>query len=161
VLKWFLTHIGRHYFLSRHLKPGEVLIFPEGLIHRVVSLFTSEKELPSTKTMARYVQHLPRSDLLIDIKVSPVLCVERLMRRGMFRRRLQNLGADATLQFVRYQAEAIAQAISEAQRCGWALLTLDNSGPVVQVQEQLQTHDIVGKFMNNPTKPPQSKFQAG
>ena len=136
VLRWFLKTCGLYRFLCRHLAANEAAIFDEGLVHRAVTLFASDQEPPSSRAVECYVRRLPRSDLLIAVNAPPSLCVERLEGRKL-PRRLQDLGAEAIWSFVQHQADAVAGAVAEAQRCGWPLLIVDNTVSLAQVREQL------------------------
>ena len=139
-LRWFLRTGGLYRFFRCHLQPNEAVVFGEGLVHRTVSLFTSDQEPPSAEAVVRYMQRLPRSDLLIVLEVPPAVCVERLKGRELPVQRLQGLGVEALSPFVEHAAEAVTIAGNEARRDNWPLLVIDNTAPLAQVQEKLRAY---------------------
>jgi len=156
-LRWFLRTGGLYHFFRCHLQPNEAVVFGEGLVHRTVSLFTSDQESPAAEAVARYVQRLPRSDLLIVLDVPPAVCVERLKGRALLGQRLQGLGAETLSPFVEHAAEAVTLAVNEARRDNWPLLVIDNTAPLAQVQEKLRAYFInLATFTNGgrPKSPP-------
>ena len=156
-LRWLLRAGGLYRFFRCYLQPNEAVVFGEGLVHRTVSLFTSDREPPSAEAVARYVQRLPRSDLLIVLEVPPAVCVERLKGRELPLQRLEGLGAEALSPFVEHAAAAVTIAGNEARRDNWPLLVIDNTAPLAQVQEKLRAYFInLAKFTNGgrPKSPP-------
>lgn len=141
ILRFIMKKGGQYRLLHRYLQPNEAVIIDGGVVHFNVTLFTSEQDLPSVETLKRYVQSLPKSDLLIVVKVPPQLCVNRVNnRRQGLPSRMKGLAPELVPSFVKNQSVAVTAAVHEAQRCGWRVLVIDNTAPLAQVRNQLREH---------------------
>jgi|GEM_PF-4085752 len=137
IFKVFLWTLARHRLLKVKLPPEEIAIFDAGLLHLSVSLFTSEKLPATAEGIIRYVRRLPQPDLLVYVNAPLDLCLQRLENRTL-PLRLQALEGEAVAPFVAHQAEALSTAIGEAQRLGWEIQQIENSGHLVSLEEGLQ-----------------------
>jgi len=137
-IRWFLKTAGLSRFLRRHLTTGEVAVFDEGLTHRAVTLFASDQESPDADTVAHYVRLLPVPDVLIRVYASPELCVQRLRGRAPMLR-LRNRDPEAIVPFVKHQFDTIQLIMSEAERCGWPLISIDNTASLIGLEQQLRS----------------------
>ncbi len=136
-LIWLLRLGGMYHFLRRSMQQNEVAVFSEGLANHAVNFFTSDQQAPSADLIERYVQHLPRPELLVSVQVPVDTCLARLQGRQALPRRIQGLGSEAITAFVTHQAQAVEMVLGEAQRLGWPVLLVDNTVAADQVRAGL------------------------
>lgn len=86
VLHWFINLSGQYQFLKEHSEADDVLIFDEGFVHRVVQLFASEVETPDEARIQSYLSLIPEPDLILTPRASLETCIERVYRRGIWKR---------------------------------------------------------------------------
>lgn len=127
VLPWLFRHMGYYEFLRRHIQPNEVLLFDEGFIHRVVQLFTSSVEKPTSAAIAAYIDLLPQPDLVIYVQASTAVCEQRIYERGLWPHAQQQAPAEIS-QFVQHAHEAAALAVTQARHREWQVLEVANDG---------------------------------
>ncbi len=127
VLRWFYHQAGSRAFLLTQARPDEVLLFDEGFAHRVVQLYASEREIPSLSHMARYLDLIPRPDLLIVVQADLATCEERVAARGIWPRFRHKSPAEISAYMAQAHAVAAAAA-AHLRRRGWPLVEIENDG---------------------------------
>lgn len=142
-LAWLLRMGGRYHFLRCRGSDDQVAIFAEGLANHAVNFFTSDRQAPSPEVLRRYVQLLPRPDLLVAVHAPMEICLQRLEERQALPKRIQGSGREAISRFVRHQADGVNQVVGEARRCGWAVAAVDNVVALDQVKQE------VSSFLDN------------
>lgn len=123
VLHWFVNLTGQYSLLKERSRAGEVLIFEEGFVHRVVQLFASEVEPVDAARIRDYLCQIPVPDLIIRPVASPETCVERVYLRGVWER-FRNRDRAAVTRFIHNAHAAVDIAMEHAAAENW---------PVVQV----------------------------
>lgn len=138
VLYWWVRTVGARSVLLRHRLPDEVVVFDEGLCHRVVQLFASADETPDPAGIARYARAIPFPDVLIHVVAPTELAFRRVHERGLWRR----LAGEDPRRIRRY-LESAAVAIShllatDPARAG-TVVELENAAelPVTGLQDLL------------------------
>lgn len=122
---WLFRLMGYYAFLRARARPGEVVVFDEGFLHRVVQLFSSSAEQPSKERIARYVDLVPRPDLVIFVKAPPEICENRIYDRGLRQAFRDHDRADLS-RFVGSAQRAINLALEHGRRNGWTIIEVDN-----------------------------------
>lgn len=100
----------------------------EGLIHRVVQLFSSAVEPVPHDLVAEYCGLVPLPDRLHYVVAPPDVCVARLQRRGLWHPWTSVRELEI---FVQNAAEASALAASVVKDRGLEVHTVENSKPQV------------------------------
>lgn len=134
VLHWFVHHTGVHSFLGARAKPGEVLIYDEGFVHRVVQLFASEDEPLESAPVAAYLDLIPKPDLVIYARASRVICEQRVRERGIWPR-FSRKEPGATSRFIRNAHHVVAFAVGHIRSAGWQMIEVVNEAPAVPVAQ--------------------------
>lgn len=127
VLHWFNHQTGVYEFLQRRAAPGDIFLFDEGFIHRVVQLFASEREEPDARAIRAYVARLPRPDLVIYPTAPLESCLRRVYGRGLWERFAAKTN-DETARFMAAAAQAVTMAAAAAREQGWPVIEVDNGG---------------------------------
>ena len=126
VLPSFRRLMGHYGLLTSMKRPGDVLIFDEGFVHRVIALHVSPVETPPIETMSTYLDLIPRSDLVIHVKTPPEICIQRVKKRGPASF-LVNMHEEHMARFFKNMQIVIHQAVSHIQQKGWPVIEVDNS----------------------------------
>jgi thymidylate kinase len=138
VLYWYFRHAGYYEFLRKRAAPGEVLLFDEGFLHRVVQLFASVVERPESQTIKPYLDLLPRPDLTIAIMAPAEVCVDRIYSRGLWNR-FGDKTPEEVSRFVSHSHRAVTLALDAVVEAGWPVLEVENSaGDPAQAAALLQ-----------------------
>lgn len=127
VLRWFLHLTGSYEFLKTYTQTGDVLIFDEGFVHRVVQLFASENELPDMDSVKRYLDLIPCPDLIVYPKVSSDVCEKRVFNRGVWKR-FQTKGNEETIKFIQNAHKIVTFAVEYIKNKDWTVIEVDNNG---------------------------------
>ena len=125
VLHWFINLTGQYTFLKEHWRAGEVLIFDEGFVHRVVQLFASEVETVEPARVHAYLDMVPVPDLIIQPVASTETCLERVYLRGVWER-FKNRDKAAVARFVANAHKAVDIAVEHIIAEGWPILRVPN-----------------------------------
>lgn len=137
VLRWWSRTAGAIGFLTRLGRPGEALVVDEGLLHRVVQLFTSTVEAPDPATIASYVALLPPTDVVVAVGAPPDLCRSRVRDRGGWDR-LAHRGTDEIDRFVANAHGAADMAVAEAEARGVRVIHVDNAADQASAESMVQ-----------------------
>lgn len=138
VLYWFFHLVGYYEFLTAHAAPGEALVIDEGFAHRVVQLFASDAETPDAASLRRYLDLIPKPDLVIAIRAPWQVCARRVFGRGVWDR-ARHKEPDQIARFVAHAALAVDLAVDRMAQNGWHVITVDNGGDdLAWAQDQLQ-----------------------
>ena len=125
VLRWFINLTGQHSFLKAYARPGEVLIFDEGFVHRVVQLFASEVEPVDADRIRAYLAQVPVPDLIIEPRASVQTCVDRVYMRGVWKR-FRDREKAAVTQFIANAHAAVDIAVDYMLAEGWPIIQVRN-----------------------------------
>lgn len=126
VLRWFLHLTGSYQFLKSRAQPGEMLLFDEGFVHRVVQLFASEMEQPDLDSVAHYLDLIPKPDLIIFPSASRELCEKRVFERGVWER-FRAKGHQETSRFIMNAYKIVKYAVKRLRIKGWTVIEVDNN----------------------------------
>ncbi len=126
VLRWYLHLTGSYEFLRTYAQAGEMLLFDEGFVHRVVQLFASENESPNFEEVKNYLDLIPKPDLVIYPKTSASVCEERVFERGVWKR-FQKKGRNETGKFIRNAHKIVNYAVQYIRTKGWVVIEVDNN----------------------------------
>jgi thymidylate kinase len=126
-LYWFFRLTGYSQFISQRARPDEVLLLDEGFVHRVVQMHASACEVPDAGRIAAYLDLVPRPDLVIAVHAPWEICLDRIYRRGLWKRYRTKGRAEVT-RYVHNAHRVVNLAIDHMRSMGWALLELDNGG---------------------------------
>lgn len=135
---WFMRLLGTHFFLLRRARPGEIVVYDEGFLHKSVQLHASPVEAARTDLVAAYVSQTPVTDLVIHVVAPPSLCEHRIASRGVWPR-LVHLADASIASFIANAHQTIVVAVDEATRLGRTVVTVDNSSalPTDEALEEL------------------------
>jgi len=125
VLHWFIHLTGVYEFLRSQALAGDLLIIDEGFLHRVVQLFASEKEIPDLTSVAKYLDLIPRPDLIIYPKASSAVCIRRVFERGVWER-FRTKGREDTSRFIRNAHLIVDFTVKFIKEEGWTVVEVDN-----------------------------------
>jgi len=138
VMGWFTNLIGQYRFLKTHAEKGDVLVFDEGFIHRVVQLFASEAEALNPSRIRSYLDLVPLPDLIIQPQASLETCIERVYHRGIWER-FRGRDEAAVRRFMQNAHAAVGIAVEHIAARGWPLLQVVNEGhPAAESARQLK-----------------------
>lgn len=126
VLPSFRKLMGHYGLLTTMKRPGDVLIFDEGFVHRVIALHVSPVEAPPIETITTYLDLVPRSDLVIYVKTPPDVCIQRVKKRGPASF-LASMHDEHMALFFKNMQIVIQLAVSYIQQKGWTVIEVDNS----------------------------------
>ena len=138
VLHWFINLTGQYHFLKERARAHDVLIFDEGFIHRVVQLFASETETPDDVRIQSYLSLLPVPDLIIAPQASLEICVERVYRRGIWKR-FKDRDMEVVFRFMVNAHAVVNIAMDYICTRGWPVIQITNEHqPPADSARQLQ-----------------------
>ena len=126
ILRLFFNMAGQRHFFESRSRPGEIIVFDEGFVHRAVHLFVSESERPDPKRVLAYLELVPRSDLVILVQAPLKVCLERIYERGL-QVRLRGLKAEEVARFVEHAEEVINIASQYINKAGWQVIEVENN----------------------------------
>jgi Ser/Thr protein kinase RdoA (MazF antagonist)/thymidylate kinase len=133
VLYWYFRTAGAYEFLRRRGRSDEAVIIDEGFVHRAVQLHASSVERPTPRQIARYVNALPPSDLVILVRAPAEVCRQRVRSRGVWER-LQHRSADDIDRFVSNAHLAIGLAGDSLRDIGQPVVVIDNTGDIADTR---------------------------
>ena len=137
ILGWFFRDASYYEFYQERLRPEELLLLEEGIVHRATSLYASPVERLDPNQIRRYISALPRPDLIIWIHTSLDTSVERVISRGEQRR---YLGKDLR-PFIASSAEIIELAMQTVKGVGCDIIQINNDETFRKSKAQL--HDLL------------------
>jgi homoserine kinase type II len=123
----FFEVAGQTQYLRRRLRPGEIVLFEEGLVHRAVNLFAWEPGLLETGPVKTYFERLPAQGLVVLVHTPLETSLERATARGL-PLRLRDKEPQAIERFMHNSGrilETAAAALTEMDR---PMIEVDNSG---------------------------------
>ncbi len=124
-LYWFFHLTGYYEYLLSHMQPGEALVMDEGFTHRVVQLFATGKEKPDLDSVRRYIDLIPRPDLLIALRAPSELCEARVYRRGIWSRMKGRSGTEISRYFSNAET-VVAWTLKYVESIGWPVIHVEN-----------------------------------
>jgi hypothetical protein len=124
ILGYFLRDCSFYQFFRDRLRPDEVLVLGEGLVHRITSLYTSAQEEPHPHEILKYIGLLPQPDFLIWVNTEIGTCVNRVISRGEYRRYLD----EELTPYVRNSARTLEIAMRDIEERGWPRGEVNNNG---------------------------------
>ena len=127
ILGLLLRPAATQRYLERRLRPDEVVLLDEGMVHRAVNLFAWTAGDVDLAAVGRYVDGLPATDLVVLVTAPLEVCIERAGARGLPRRLA---GRDeATVSRFMHNAATVVDALPGLLRRGrrrW--VAIDNRG---------------------------------
>jgi hypothetical protein len=107
-LKLFVRDGAHHDLFRTWLRDGEAVVFPEGLVQRLVTLAIRRGgEMPAPDVVAPYVNALPSIDLLLLLTAPLDVCAARLEHRRL-PLRIANLDREGRRCFIDASAQLLA-----------------------------------------------------
>jgi thymidylate kinase len=143
VLYWFHHLMGYYEFLTTHGRPGEVLIWDDGFVHRAVHLHASTVETPNLEDVRTYVGLIPQPDIVI-VPCTPLeICEERIMQRGIWKH-FQNKSRAELKQYLVSSQQVVNGTVDYIKAKGWTVIEVDNSS-----NNPALTHEELQKKLMN------------
>ncbi|NOH10457.1 MAG: AAA family ATPase [Chloroflexi bacterium] len=144
LLRWLLRTIAQSAMLRAKLG-NEVIVFDEGPFHQAATFFTSGNETAGDREIAKILQLVQASDLLLIVSVPEERCLQRLEGRKL-PYRLQGKSRHEKKQFLHNQAEAIRHGLNVAEGLGWNCVVVNNAQSLdttrTEVEHILESLDL-------------------
>ena len=138
VFSRFMELVGFYEYLDKHNNHGDVLVFDEGFIHRVILLFASEVEVPNRETIENYIDLIPRSDLIVYTYAPPDVCKKRILERGLWGWSHEKTDEEIA-KFVDHAIATVEMAVDCLREKNWPVVTIDNQNDGSdQAEEELK-----------------------
>ena len=138
VLRWFIHLTGYYQFFTDSIEDGEVLIFDEGFVHRVVQLFSSENENPDFEAVTEYLELIPKPDLVVFTNAPEDICIERVITRGVWDR-YRDKDPDDTKRFLANAWTVVNFTVDRLREKNWNLIeVLNDNQDIPNVQERFK-----------------------
>lgn len=125
-LYWWFHLTGYYQFLKHRLLPREVLLLDEGFIHRVVQLNASDHETLDIDRLNKYINLVPRPDLVVFVKAPADECEKRVFERGLWTR-FQHKSRQQVSQYISNSHLVVNTAIDIINEMDWEVVEIDNS----------------------------------
>jgi hypothetical protein len=125
VLYWYVRLMGSYEFLSSRARVGEVLVFDEGFVHRVVQLHASSMERPEPSRIDSYVQVIPRPYLVIHVAAPVAVCEQRVRTRGAWTR-FHGRHPGELGRFIANAHRVTDLVVSSVRKASWPVVEIDN-----------------------------------
>ncbi|RPI35100.1 MAG: hypothetical protein EHM70_00730 [Chloroflexota bacterium] len=152
LLRLFFDVAGRRQFLSSRLKPGEVVIFEEGLGHRAINLFAWHVRRVDTRRVAEYFRRLPDLGIVVLVQTPGIVCAQRAEARGL-PIRLRDKSPKVFERFMANSADILAVASRELSGSRQLLIQVDNQGSLEDAAQKLRVRlDEVSKLDPSETR---------
>ena len=132
---WLNQLAGYYSFLSANTQAGEVLLFDEGFVHRVVQLFASPVETPDAAKVAAYAALIPQPDLVVYVNAPVEVCLKRIHERGVWQR-MQNKSPEELHHFLENADLAVTQMVARLIAQNWQVIEVDNSQSDISTAQQ-------------------------
>jgi len=126
ILHYYENMIMQYGVLTALQRAGDVLIFDEGFVHRVVQLNVSDVETPDPMQVKAYLELAPWPDLLVYIQAPPEVCQQRIRQRGQVSY-LGTLDENRLARFLANTQTVIQLAVDHIRQKGCAVIEVDNS----------------------------------
>ena len=151
VLHWFVHLTGSYEFLRTYAQAGDILIFDEGFVHRVVQLFASENEVPDLASVAEYLNLIPKPDLIIFPKASSETCEKRVFERGIWERFSGKERAE-TSRFIKNASQIVDFTVKFIKEEGWTVVEVENDRENVLVSKLVLKRSLSDLVIRLPEK---------
>ena len=125
VLHWFHHQAGSYQFLKTYGQEGEILLFDEGFIHRVVQLFASENEMPDFASLTTYLDLVPKPEIIIFPKASSEVCEKRVYERGLWERFQIKTPEEISL-YILNAHQIVNFTVEYIKEKGWTVIEVEN-----------------------------------
>jgi thymidylate kinase len=135
VLRWFIHLTGYYEFFNKKIKPDEVLIYDEGFVHRVVQMFASEFEEPDYPKVSKYLDSIPKPDLVVFTETPVETCIERVFSRGVWER-FEKRDLEDTRRFIRNASEIVGFSVRYIRELGWKVVEIHNGAEDVTASKK-------------------------
>ena len=146
VLYWFHHLMGYYEFLVRHGRPGEVLIWDDGFVHRAVHLHASTVEIPDPADIRAYLDLIPQPDMVI-VPCTPLeICEERIRQRGIWKH-FRNKSQAELRQYLSHSGQVVNEAVDHLKAKGWKVIEVDNGSDNLAITHE----ELKKKLMNTPS----------
>lgn len=137
VLRWFNHLTGCYQFFSKRIEEGEIVLFDEGFVHRVVQLFASENEEIDYQAISEYLNLIPKPDLVVFVNASANVCKERVFSRGVWDR-FREKDPNETVLFLERAWKIVNYSVEKLREKNWDIVEIQNDTQMsINVQEQL------------------------
>jgi thymidylate kinase len=151
VMRWFLHQTGTYQFLKAYGRTGDMLIFDEGFIHRVVQLFASENETPDLDRVAAYLDLIPKPDLIIFPRVSSEVGERRVYERGLWER-FKVKSHKETSRYFKNAHSIVSFAVEHVKVKGWTVIEVDNNKENLPTTKSVLRRDLSDLLVHFPEK---------
>jgi len=138
VMRWFIHLTGYYQFFIEFMEAEDAVIYDEGFVHRVVQLFASENEEPDFGLVAKYLDLIPKPDLVVFTNTPAEVCEERVFKRGVWER-FEKKGPEATSTFISHASKVVNFSASYLGDRHWNLIEVQNGeGEISAAEETLK-----------------------
>jgi broad-specificity NMP kinase len=108
----FLTSLADRCFAQRRSVPDEIVLFPEGVVHRGLSVFMHSSKAVNVEAIRHYVSAIPLPDVLIVLQADPNIVLERTRARRNGTSRRMRLNSESDM----LEGERVLNAITSELR---------------------------------------------
>lgn len=143
VMRWFLHLTGYYQFFMEFMQSDDVVVYDEGFVHRVVQLFASENEAPDFPSVAKYLDLVPKPDLVVFANTPVEICEDRVLSRGVWER-FQKKPPEATSIFISHASEVVNFSVSYLRDLNWNLIEVQNGDTEISAVEQTLRSKLSG-----------------
>lgn len=138
IIEWFLSLGGRYQFFGEKLREEETVIFDEGFVQKVASLFVSETEDVSSELIIKYLDMCPKGNLIIKINTDLTVCSKRLKSRGLTPR-VADKSHEELHRFISNSEKTVNIATQYLYQKGAEIIEINNSHTLKEVYDNLRS----------------------
>jgi Ser/Thr protein kinase RdoA (MazF antagonist) len=147
VLYWFHRLMGTYEFLKKFAKPGEVLVFDDGFVHRAVHLNASMVETPIPENIKTYLDLIPQPDIVI-VPCTPLdVCTSRVIQRGVWKH-FHNKSHEDLNQYLVNCSQVVEVTVDYIKSKGWTVIEVDNGKSDPAFAAELLRNELANLSLN-------------
>lgn len=154
VLPRFLQLAGFYQYLIQRCAPGEAIVFDEGFIQRVILLFASEVEVPDQALVHRYLDLIPKPNLVVYTYAPPEVCKKRILDRGLWGWSTEKTD-DQISRFIDHAILTVEIAVDYIEHKRWPLVRVNNENDGMGHAEE-ELRKVLGIHYPETSRPPYS-----
>jgi len=137
LLGWFVEHAGLYLFLQENLESNDYVVFPEGLIHRLVHFHVSPDHALDFELLKKSLSLAPKIRLIVYVISPNTLCHRRLVERGLTYR-LKHKKNNEIRFFIDQSISGVETAIESLSERKYSIIAVDNSGTLSKSEMDLE-----------------------
>jgi len=144
VLEWFSKLQCQHsIFHNYQSSENGVLILPEGFTQLTLSLFVYGTGEVTVEDINKYLNLIPKPDMIFYIEAMPKTCYRRIKIRGFPRRMVRmKLGEKQAIEFLKACDDYVQLILDYYSRIGIKVIQINNNGSIQQLRRDLSNNLI-------------------